>query len=133
MESRPHSKLLHPVSNHTLTDLLYRLEAATSRLEDIASSAASFEVTDPPPGPSPSTASAVVSDSSAKKGQPSPSPSSQSAASEPAAPKTVALFDTLINDDLKPWLELSRKIGGLVQDQVSLNQRNRRRPSANTD
>jgi adenylyl cyclase-associated protein len=92
-----------------LTRLIYRLEAATSRLEDIASSTAGLEIA-PNTNGAPSTAAAVV---------PVPAPSSAPPAKE-ELPSMIEDFDTLIYGDVKAYHTLStgKSIGGLLGEQV---------------
>jgi len=53
-----------------------------------------------------------------------PEPSKQPTPTAPAAPAPVPLppqiedFDTLINKDVSSFVDLGRKIGGLVEEQV---------------
>jgi adenylyl cyclase-associated protein len=92
-----------------LTCVLYRLEAATSRLEDIASSTAGLEVP-PNTNGAPSASAAVV---------PVPTPSPPVPAKEELPPMIVD-FDTLIYGDVKAYHTLStaKGIGGLLGEQV---------------
>ncbi|KAF1811774.1 hypothetical protein P152DRAFT_459235 [Eremomyces bilateralis CBS 781.70] len=118
MEANPPAKLARPISESSLTELLHRLEAATSRLEDIASSAASYDPADSQPGTTAPAAATSKPDSSAK--QPPPSAASTprpETPSEPSIPNVVALLDSLMSEALEPWMELSEKIGGLVKEQ----------------
>jgi adenylyl cyclase-associated protein len=94
-----------------LTTIIHRLEAATSRLEDIASSSVGYET----PNPNSSASSAV----------PLTPPMPTSGNTAPVPPKPVAVlpasleaFDILLNTDLKAWLELSSKLGGVIDGQV---------------
>lgn len=90
---------------------MYRLEAATSRLEDIASTV--------DPGSSPpngdSTAAAAVPLPAATS-----SPAPPAAAPEPL-PRSIEDFDKLIEEDVAGFVTASQKIGGLVEDQVGLS------------
>lgn len=102
-----------------LTKLLSRLEAATSRLEDIASSAATFEQ----PG-----AAAANGTASAAAGSSGPTPTTSLAQPksetkevkqpEEDLPQSIEDFDTLLNGDLKTWSDLSGSIGGVVNEQA---------------
>jgi adenylyl cyclase-associated protein len=89
-----------------LTAVAFRLEAATSRLEDIASSSVGFEdsapngTSAPPPG-------ATVA---APKDAPAPK-------AESLAP-TIEAFDGLLNTELKTWLDLSSKLGSVIEGQA---------------
>ena len=91
----------------SLTDTIRRLEAATSRLEDIASSS---------PGPAPSVngvppdalANVVAAGASSAVPEPAPQP----------LPPAIEDFDVLINQDVKDFVRLSDELGGLVSEQV---------------
>ena len=107
-----------------LTRLVRRLEAATSRLEDIASSAQTFEQ------PSsaghhggPSDGSSLAVPSAGQMGLQTPSASSpgapQSQLVEPL-PQSVTDFDTLLRGDLQAYNDLSNALGGVVAEQVGL-------------
>ncbi|KAL4934585.1 adenylate cyclase-binding protein [Aspergillus undulatus] len=94
---------------HNLTTLIKRLEAATSRLEDMAMS-----LDDP--------AAQKAPDSTATPGpqhveRPAPTaPPAPAPASAPLTPQ-IEDFDTLINKDVGNFVELGKKIGGLVAEQ----------------
>jgi adenylyl cyclase-associated protein len=98
------------MSEHqSLTTLIKRLEAATSRLEDLASSSAS---------------SAAVSNNLSRNsvgGQPTVvSSQNNDAIVGGEVPPALAAYDELIEGPLKNFLEISKAIGGLVEDQVKL-------------
>lgn len=117
--------LITPESEHRaalLIRLLRRLEAATSRLEDIASS------TSPPDGVKPGTNAAAVSRTASLNGD-GPTPTQalhpqatqqSKAVSDPDLPPAIADFDTMIKDDLAPFSDLSSKLGGVIDEQVSI-------------
>jgi adenylyl cyclase-associated protein len=89
--------------------LLKRLEAATTRLEDIA-----FRTKKPAP-PIPSEAN-IASPSSA------PAPVERSAPSASAVvPPSVTAYDNIINGSFKEFLSLSQSIDPTLLSQVSLN------------
>jgi hypothetical protein len=92
----------------SLTTLIKRLEAATSRLEDLASSSAS---------------SAAVSNNLSRNsvgGQPAAvSSQNNDAIVSGEVPPALAAYDELIEGPLKNFLELSKAVGGLVEDQVN--------------
>lgn len=104
----------------TLIRLLRRLEAATSRLEDIASS------TGPADGAKPGTNAAALSRAGSINGdsttptQAAHTQSSQQSRAAPEAdlPPAIADFDSMIKDDLSFFSELSSKIGGVIEEQV---------------
>lgn len=112
-----------------LTRLMRRLEAATSRLEDIASS--SFDGSTTP-------ASKAGGEAAATNGVPSgtavgvlTTQDTTATSSAPAAPpkeelpQSVEDFDTLINGDLKAYHELSKapSIDKLLGEQVNVPDR----------
>lgn len=96
-----------PLPGARLTAALTRLEAATSRLEDIASTSVGFEPGAPNGAPAPPSAAAAAATSAA--------PPAKAAES---LPPSVEAFDAIINADLKPWLELSGKLGEVIDGQA---------------
>lgn len=90
-----------------LTCMVRRLEAATSRLEDIASSSL-------PNGESPSSAppTTVVAGEATKTANAAPKAPVES------APPAIKAFDELVNNELKTWLNLSGQVGDVVAGQV---------------
>lgn len=106
-------KVLPTVSGTELTAIINRLEAATSRLEDMATS-----TIDPPrlngaaPTPAPTG--------------PLPAPPTTSQAPPPQPPKvaqevlpeSVEEFDALINGAVKKFVNLSDEVGGAIAAQV---------------
>ena len=107
----PDSLVLHvppPVQGSSLTTAIRRLEAATSRLEDIASSSAGgFETASSTPAPS--TAPSQAPASSSQRTTPNPSE---------ALPPSVQDYDAILDGALKTWLELSAKLGSSIAEQV---------------
>ena len=101
-----------------LTAFLHRLEAATSRLEDIAAatvepSKANGPVPAPPPtGPLPPIPAAAASQT--------PEPVKAPA---PLLPQSVEEFDLFITGALKKFVDLSDEVGGPVAEQVGANSR----------
>lgn len=89
-----------------LTSMFRRLEAATSRLEDIAST--SF----PNPGES---GAAGANASGAVPAISTPDAPAQLAAQ--SVPPTIEAFDEVVNSELKTWLELSASLGGVIESQ----------------
>ena len=110
--SSPSSK-----QNNPLTLIIRRLEAATSRLEDIASSSTTFEVLDNGKvgqGNAP-RASAPNLPGTAVAGSPAV------AAPKPAAPElppAIKEMDELIEGEVKKFVEASKGIDPLVEAQV---------------
>ncbi|EFE34304.1 uncharacterized protein ARB_06703 [Trichophyton benhamiae CBS 112371] len=92
-------------NNHmnNLTTLIKRLEAATSRLEDMAASLDS-------PGPSPAAGASILS-SNVSPGAAPPLP-----AAEPL-PKCIEAFDAIISNEVKAFLDISQQLGDLVVPQ----------------
>ncbi|KAM0557920.1 hypothetical protein ACHAPJ_005084 [Fusarium lateritium] len=107
---------------HNLTTLIKRLEAATSRLEDIASStgppadAPVLNQTIPsPPNPS-MVAAPPPGASSASKAAPVAKP-------EPAAEpllESIEEFDAFLNSSVDKYVKLSHQLGGVVAEQAAL-------------
>lgn len=89
---------------------VFRLEAATSRLEDMA---ASLE------GPSPSSPPLSEALQTAPS-QPLPQPASLPSLPPPTEelPRPIEAFDELINNEVKPFVETAQKIGDAVAEQV---------------
>lgn len=106
-----------------LTRLVHRLEAATSRLEDIASSAQPFESPAAGHHGGPSDGSLAVP-SQNQRGVQTPSGSTPGASStqpQEPLPESIEDFDTLINGDLKAYNDLSQALGGVIAEQVFLS------------
>ena len=104
------------VSNDSvLTRLVSRLEAATSRLEDIASSATSF---DTPAPPTTATNGSFSVPTTAKPSAPSTQNLTPTPSRAPSAPPAIEDFDSLVNTDVKPFLNLSQELGGSIAEQV---------------
>jgi adenylyl cyclase-associated protein len=102
---------------HNLTTLIKRLEAATSRLEDMAQS--SFETPQGAPtvqqqGVAPTLSAPTLPASPQTAIGPSPP-----AASPEPVPEAIEEFDNLINQSLVNWVKLSNDIGGLVAEQTA--------------
>ncbi|PWY94878.1 hypothetical protein BO94DRAFT_531829 [Aspergillus sclerotioniger CBS 115572] len=95
---------------HNLTTLIKRLEAATSRLEDMAMSL------DDPNSPK-TIAPAAVPESAAPE-PPKPAPPAAPAAAP--VPPQIQDFNTLINEDVRNFVELGAKIDGLVGEQSKM-------------
>lgn len=99
------------VQGNILTPTIRRLEAATSRLEDIASSSVAFDSSAPGAG------AAVSAPGSTAGGAASETPSAKPAE---ALPPSIQAYDDLLNNELKKWLELSSKLGDVIDGQVHL-------------
>ncbi len=101
--------IMDPVEKEfQLRQMYYRLEAATSRLEDMATSVDASH---------PETVAAITSASV-------PQPEATPTVAEPppqaaeALPRTIEEFDKLIHEDVQGLVNASEKIGGLVEQQV---------------
>jgi len=106
-----------PNSMHNLTTLIKRLEAATSRLEDIATS------TELPKDTLPRTTQSLTSppDASAVSAPPPP-PAPSAPVPKPAAeplPESVEEFDAFLESTVDKYVKRSNEIGGLVAKQAS--------------
>ncbi|KAM5348512.1 hypothetical protein ACJ41O_008336 [Fusarium nematophilum] len=103
---------------HNLTTLIKRLEAATSRLEDIAASTEAppdapvpNQVVPSPPKPS------VVPTPPAAPAVPA-TPSNPEPVAEPL-PESIEEFDAFLNSSVDKYVKLSHQLGGLVAQQAS--------------
>ncbi|KAI1336287.1 adenylate cyclase associated N terminal-domain-containing protein [Xylariaceae sp. FL0016] len=102
---------------HNLVTLIKRLEAATTRLEDIASSTielpqavpALSQTIDTPQGASPGPLPPLSSQA----------PPAAKAAPEEPLPESVEEFDAFISQTVEKYVKTSNKIGGLVAEQAS--------------
>lgn len=95
--------------------MIDRLEAATARLEDIASSTIEL----------PQAVPTLQSGIAANGIEPAPLPPVQRAAPAPApvlppepVPESIEEFDSLINQSVEKYLTISKGLGGLIADQV---------------
>ncbi|GIJ83760.1 hypothetical protein Asppvi_002590 [Aspergillus pseudoviridinutans] len=93
---------------HNLTTLIKRLEAATSRLEDMAMSL------DDPHSPK-HVGSAATPEPAAPVPVNAVAPPAPPVA--PSLPPQIEDFDALINGDVRSFVDLGEKIGGLVAEQ----------------
>lgn len=96
-----------------LTSILRRLEAATSRLEDMASAIAEPPKTNGTLPAETSNAAPVVAAATSK----SPSPLTPKPIAEPL-PQIIEDFDSFIADSVQKYVKLSDGIGGVVAEQV---------------
>ncbi|KAH7022467.1 adenylate cyclase associated N terminal-domain-containing protein [Ilyonectria destructans] len=101
---------------HNLTTLIKRLEAATSRLEDIASSTdvPNDIPASNPPIASPSVATAIST--------PPAAPAPPKPAAE-AIPESIEEFDNFLSSAVDKYVKLSNQLGGLVAQQAALVQK----------
>ncbi|CAL5871185.1 uncharacterized protein PFLUO_LOCUS5432 [Penicillium psychrofluorescens] len=93
---------------HNFTTLIKRLEAATSRLEDMA-----MAVEDPS---SPKSMGVSTPPAPAPPAPPKAAPSPTAPAADPIPPQ-IQDFDALIKNDVQKFVNLGEKIGGLVAEQ----------------
>ncbi|CAH0042767.1 unnamed protein product [Clonostachys rhizophaga] len=107
-------------SLHNIATLIKRLEAVTSRLEDIASSADSL-------GLHPDDAHIVkdIATALAPVSTNPPEPQQQYSGGALARPPEdipvdVMLFDSFVETGMDPFFELSQKIGGVVAEQAAI-------------
>jgi adenylyl cyclase-associated protein len=105
------------LSNNELIVIIRRLEAATSRLEDIASSTIA-----PPPAadirpPNGTTAAPTPNPAAPSVAPPTPAVV-KTAPPEESLPESVEGFDSFISGAVKKYVDISKKIGGVVADQV---------------
>ena len=97
------------MSPNSLTTLVHRLEAATSRLEDIAS--ATVE-------PSNQNGQAPSSTPAAPPPPPLPTVTAPAKPKAEPLPESVEDFDTIINGSVKNFISISKEIGDPVAKQV---------------
>ena len=100
------------MADNVLTSMIHRLEAATSRLEDIASSVL--------PNSNDGLGSVNGASTNAATGatQSNTNASTPKLVAEAAAPPpAIEAFDELVNSELKDWLELSGKLGSVIEGQ----------------
>ncbi|RYO92001.1 hypothetical protein DL764_008204 [Monosporascus ibericus] len=110
---------------HNLTTLIKRLEAATSRLEDIATSTNELPqivpaLTEPVP-PSSHDSDATASPAqhrSSSTPAPAAPPAAKAALPEPL-PESIEEFDAFINTSVDKYIKASNKLGGLISEQAS--------------
>ncbi|KAI9727322.1 MAG: hypothetical protein M1828_006941 [Chrysothrix sp. TS-e1954] len=100
---------------NNLTTLIKRLEAATSRLEDIASTSQPESATK---GLQPSGAAVTGAASVNGDGVGTHQPSGALAAED--LPRSIEDFDALLQDDLKPFSDLGQKLGSVIGEQTAL-------------
>ncbi|KAI6914060.1 hypothetical protein KC348_g12309, partial [Hortaea werneckii] len=108
---------------NNLTTLIKRLEAATSRLEDIAASSHAPDAQSTSSHPAPSPNAAVATSSSApdltSAGSKDATSSAPAASKAADTPPTVAAYDESIEPEVEKFLEASKGIDNLVEEQAS--------------
>jgi|SRR5450432_2421651 adenylyl cyclase-associated protein len=100
------------VTSVALTSIVRRLEAATSRLEDMASSVIEVPKTN-------GSVPAVTAPAAAGPPMATSKPPAPKAVAEPI-PQMIEDFDTLIATTVKKYLDISKEIGGPVEEQVHM-------------
>jgi adenylyl cyclase-associated protein len=108
--------ILPTIPRAELTSIIYRLEAATSRLEDIASATVEAPKTNgQAPTPAPTD---PLPPAPSETPVPAPEPARALA---PLLPQSVEEFDSFITGTLKKFVNLSDEVGGPVAAQVCYN------------
>ncbi|KAK4448107.1 putative adenylyl cyclase [Podospora aff. communis PSN243] len=97
---------------HNLTTLIKRLEAATARLEDIASSTIELPQGVPALKETLATPQSGIVNSAPAAPPPPPAP-----APEPV-PESIEEFDAFVNSTVQKYAKLSKDIGGLLAEQA---------------
>ena len=101
----------------TAESIFFRLEAATTRLEDIASSTIEL----PQASSSPKDSATLASGASAISTPPS-APTPAAAPPPPVVqepvPESIEEFDGFINNSVAKYAKISNAIGGLIAEQV---------------
>lgn len=109
-------------ASQRVTNLLERLEAATSRLEDIASSA--VEIPQAVPGIQETLASPIATSTKGVSNAPTP-PAAVAAATAPAGaadeplPESIEDFDAFLKSSVEKYAKLSQQLGGLIAEQAA--------------
>ncbi|KAK7956753.1 Adenylyl cyclase-associated protein [Apiospora aurea] len=101
---------------HNLTTLIKRLEAATARLEDIATS--TIELPQAVPALSHTLASPIAATSPAPTPAPTGSPALKTVVEEPF-PESIEDFDIFISQSVERYVDASNKLGGLIAEQAA--------------
>ena len=105
-------KVLHTVSRTELTAIIHRLEAATSRLEDMATSSLETpRLNGAAPTPAPTGPLPPPPTISQTPPQP-PKPVQE------ALPEVVEDFDTFLSGTVRKFVNLSDEMGGAIAEQV---------------
>ena len=99
-----------------------RLEAATSRLEDIAQTAFELPQTAPPLHQAVTSSKASTPSSlppTAQSPAPTPAPPAPPAPAPEPLPESIEEFDNLISQSVENWAKLSGAIDGLLAEQAT--------------
>lgn len=109
--------LLSVIPPDELTSIIARLEAATSRLEDMAEKTVDPINAAPATTTPPAAAAAIPAVISTPSPPPPPAPS-KSAGPKLEIPETVADFNDFLVTTVQKFVNLSDEIGGAVSQQV---------------
>ena len=118
----PHRASRVPAGDNSLTQLIRRLEAATSRLEDIATSATSLEphhsngISNAPNGIRTTGSAPELSTLSDSVTAGQSSNATHSAA--PSLPVKVSDMDLLVEQDVNKFVGASKELDGTISEQV---------------
>jgi len=126
VQEMSHPLVVWPLDADTAADWIKRLEAATARLEDIASStielpqavpALQETLASPQSGISAASTPAAAA-SSVQTPAPSPAPAPPAPPQE-SVPESIEEFDAFINQSVRKYAKLSDAIGGLIAKQAA--------------
>ena len=105
-------------SANSLSTLLRRLEAATSRLEDIASSSQSYDGV-PQPRDTPTAAGTKASQSAPELPTVTPSVSQQTVKAAEPLPARISDMDEIIGNEVTAFLQAAKGLDPLVEEQAA--------------
>lgn len=109
---------LRPITDETLTSLFRRLEAATSRLEDIATSAASFD-TAQAKGLSTSSGNPATVSAPELPGVSKSVPAAPPTPNASSVPAQVADLDELMQNDVTRFVNASKELDATISEQAA--------------
>jgi len=109
--------MLSAASSHRCADIILRLEAATTRLEDIASSTIELPQAVPALQQTLASPQSGISTASTPAAATPQAPAAPRAPPEPV-PESIEEFDLFIKSSVGKYVELSNQLGGLVAEQV---------------
>ncbi|KAI0176069.1 adenylate cyclase associated N terminal-domain-containing protein [Hypoxylon sp. FL1284] len=104
---------------HNLVTIIKRLEAATTRLEDIASSTIELPQAVPALNATLATPSGPSSTASPTPQQPASASSAPKQAPQEPLPESVEEFDAFVGQAVDKYVKASKKLGGLIEEQAS--------------
>lgn len=105
--------------NPRLTDLLARLEAATSRLEDIASSTIEIPQAVPALQETLATPASGASKTSSNATSAAPAAAPPAPAADEPLPDSIDDFDAFLKTSIAKYSKLSQQVGGLIAEQAA--------------